>query len=64
MPGARSGSVTGAIDEIIEEQKANGGWSQLTQLESDAYATGLALFTLRQAGVSVMTNAYQRGVWA
>lgn len=44
------------------EQRADGGWAQLATLDSDAYATGLALYALHQAGGIVTTDpAYQRG---
>jgi ankyrin repeat protein len=36
-------------EELIEEQRSNGGWAQLASLEPDAYATGLSLFALAQA---------------
>jgi ankyrin repeat protein len=42
-------------------QRADGGWAQLTTLESDAYATGLVLYALHQAGGIVPADAaYQR----
>lgn len=48
---------------LLAEQRADGGWSQLSVLESDAYATGQALTALHQAGSLGVTNpAYQRGV--
>jgi ankyrin repeat protein len=48
---------------LLAEQRADGGWAQLATLESDAYATGLALYALKQAGVNPSANAvYQRGV--
>jgi N-acyl-D-amino-acid deacylase len=48
---------------LLKEQKADGGWSQLTMLPSDAYATGQALYSLNQAGgLSAEDPAYQRGV--
>jgi len=48
---------------LLKEQKADGGWSQLTMLPSDAYATGQALYALNQAGgLSTGDPAYQRGV--
>jgi ankyrin repeat protein len=48
---------------LIAEQRADGGWSQLPTLASDAYATGQALVALVQSGA--MTTAdppYKRGV--
>jgi hypothetical protein len=46
----------------IAKQRADGGWSQLTHLESDAYATGITLYALHEAGIPVSDNAYRRGI--
>jgi squalene cyclase len=43
-------------------QKPDGGWSDLSSTESNAYATGRALVALHTAGLSVSDAAYQRGV--
>jgi len=56
-------SVTKAVTNLAGEQRADGGWSQLPTLASDAYATGLALYALHEGGgVAVDHPAYQRGV--
>ena len=34
---------------LLAEQRSDGGWAQLPKLESDAYATGQALFALQSA---------------
>ena len=48
---------------LLAEQRADGGWAQLSTLESDAYATGLALYAMKQAGAIPTSHvAYQRGV--
>ena len=59
---APQSAVDEAIEEILVEQGTDGGWSQLPQLDADAYATGLSLFALREAGVSVIDDVYRRGV--
>jgi hypothetical protein len=47
---------------LLAEQRADGGWAQLSTLESDAYGTGLALYALKQADAIPASNkAYQRG---
>ncbi len=51
--------TAGAVSTI---QRADGGWSQLPTLPSDAYATGQALVALESAGVKTSNAAYQRGV--
>lgn len=44
-------------------QRPDGGWAQTPYLESDAYATGLALFALHEAGAARASDAaYQSGV--
>ncbi len=48
---------------LIAQQRADGGWSQLSSMESDAYATGEALYALHEAGaVAVNDPTYQRGI--
>jgi hypothetical protein len=49
--------------KVLNAQRANGGWAQLTTRETDAYATGEALVALQQAGVlAVDSPQYQRGI--
>jgi ankyrin repeat protein len=44
-------------------QNADGGWSQLPTMQSDAYATGLVLTALVECGgLSAKDTAYRRGV--
>ena len=48
---------------LIACQQPDGGWSQMTTLKSDAYATGQALFALHQAGRMPATDpVYRKGV--
>jgi hypothetical protein len=61
--GATKNILKQAADELIRHQQADGGWAQLRGLESDAYATGQALYALRTGGgVSPTHEAYQKGV--
>ncbi len=47
---------------LLAEQRPDGGWAQLPTLESDAYATGQALYALYTAGLLTATDpAFQRG---
>jgi len=55
-------AVTAAMQEILRQQTASGGWSQLAALEPDAYATGLSLVALHEAGLRVSEEPYRRGV--
>jgi ankyrin repeat protein len=64
---AWAGAAKGAIDRsaagLLDEQRPDGGWGQLTALGSDAYATGQVLVALRQSGAIPATDAaYWRGV--
>ena len=39
-----------AADELLRAQRNDGGWAQLSSLESDAYATGSVLAALHETG--------------
>jgi squalene cyclase len=48
--------------ELLAGQRSDGGWSQTVSLSSDAFATGQALFALRESGVLKPSDAaYRRG---
>jgi hypothetical protein len=49
------------VRELLALQRADGGWGQTPHLASDAYATGQALYTLRELGVPANDAALQRG---
>jgi len=59
---ASDSPIKTAIQEIVGRQAATGGWSQLAQLEPDAYATGQSLMALHEAGIAVTDAVYQKGV--
>jgi len=55
--------VRSAVDDLLNRQRADGGWSQLAELNSDAYATGTVLVALHQAGgIPASHEAYRRGL--
>jgi hypothetical protein len=61
--GADHSDVKEATRTLLKEQGEDGGWAQLTGLNADAYATGLALVALQEGGdLSVTHASYQRGV--
>jgi len=61
--GASANERQKAIAAIRADQRSNGGWSQLPTLQSDAYATGQALYALHIAGGVPATDAvYKRGI--
>lgn len=52
-----------AIEELRAGQRLDGGWAQLPNLQSDAYATGQALYALYEAGGMPVTDpVYMAGV--
>jgi squalene cyclase len=55
-------SVAAAARALQSLQRADGGFSQLATLPSDAYATGLALFALHEAGMPPVHRVYQSGL--
>lgn len=49
--------------QILAKQRNDGGWAQTDHLQSDAYATGVSLFALAEAGgISPDHAAYKKGV--
>jgi hypothetical protein len=51
-----------AMRELLAAQQSDGGWSDISVMESTAYATGKALVALQAAGLSISHAAYERGV--
>ena len=49
------------VRELVALQRPDGGWAQTPYLQSDAYATGQVLYTLRQLDVPTADAALQRG---
>jgi hypothetical protein len=48
---------------LVDQQRPDGGWSQLPTLDSDAYATGQTLFALAQAAKRPVADfGWQRGL--
>jgi ankyrin repeat protein len=45
---------------LLAQQHSDGGWGQLPRLESDAYATGLALFALHRAAAIAFSEPPMR----
>ncbi len=55
--------VRKVAERLLGEQRADGGWGQLPTLPSDAYASGEALYALREAGaVGPSHPAFRRAV--
>lgn len=63
LAGAPEDDIRLAADELKDSQREDGGWSQLSDMESDAYATGSALAALYQAGgMATADPAYRKGL--
>jgi hypothetical protein len=54
-------AISQTSSALARQQRADGGWSQLPTLESDAYATGQVLVALHAAGMRTTDPVYQRG---
>ena len=50
------------IDELLALQRADGGWSQLAEAKSDAYATGQTLYVLALAGYTADRPEIKRAI--
>jgi hypothetical protein len=50
-----------SVAALLAMQHDDGGWAQLPNLETDAYATGQALVALQTAGYPVSSAEYDRG---
>lgn len=61
--GVPAGAVQTLVDRLRRSQREDGGWAQLPGLQSDAWATGLALYALHEAGgLPIADPSYRRGV--
>ena len=47
---------------LTAQQKSDGGWAQLPELASDAYATATVLYALAEAGMAAEEWPWRRGV--
>jgi squalene cyclase len=63
LASAPHDDVRHAVNDLLETQRPDGGWSQRDDMESDAYATGSALVALHQAGgLATDEPIYRRGL--
>jgi len=51
-----------AAQQITALQDSTGGWPQAEQFAPDAYATGISLYALHEAGMPVNDPVYRKGV--
>ena len=53
----------GAAKALLKLQRSDGGWAQLSDMKSDAYATGQALTALKESGLlKAGSPQYKRGI--
>ena len=55
--GSSPDVIRRATSELVSTQRADGGWSQREEMTTDAYATGLAMFALRESGALTPSDA-------
>jgi ankyrin repeat protein len=60
--GLNPAAIDRAAKRVLSLQRPDGGWAQTPQLKSDAYATGTALYALRESGAAQSEAAYKKGV--
>ena len=48
--------------ELIWQQRPDGGWAQLPDMDSDAYATATVLYALAEGGMEPTDAVYHRGL--
>jgi ankyrin repeat protein len=61
--GSSKEVIARAREQLLASQKPDGGWGQIKDRASDAYATGEALMALTDAaGVSTASVPYQKGL--
>ncbi|MCC6390106.1 MAG: ankyrin repeat domain-containing protein [Bryobacterales bacterium] len=58
---AGGGSIARAAKALAGTQRADGGWSQLPHMGTDAHATGQALYALHLAGMAPADAVYRKG---
>ena len=59
---APASALSKARADLIGGQKSDGGWAQMPDLASDAYATAATLIAFHTAGMKPSDPVYQRGV--
>jgi ankyrin repeat protein/mono/diheme cytochrome c family protein len=58
---ASGDTIARAAKALAGTQRADGGWSQLPHMGTDAHATGQALYALHLAGIAPADAVYQKG---
>jgi hypothetical protein len=59
---AKSAGIEEVRKSLLAKQRRDGGWAQLDNMDTDAYATATALIALHEAGMKPTEPPYQRGL--
>src|SRR5262245_2958173 len=59
---AGKNAIDAALSDLRGVQRADGGWGQLAAMPADAYATGMALYAMSEAGVPRHDSSYAAGL--
>jgi ankyrin repeat protein len=59
MPAA---TIDSLVKRVLALQREDGGWAQTPFLKSDAYATGSAMYALKESNAATIDAAYRKGV--
>jgi len=54
--------IRASCDELLSLQRADGGWRQIPEMTSDAFATGQTLYVLALAGYTAERPEIQRAI--
>jgi ankyrin repeat protein len=60
--GTDKDAIRKSLRDVQSLQHADGGWSDMASMESNAFTTGKVLVALRAAGVSTSDAVFRRGV--
>jgi hypothetical protein len=60
--GKSKEAIAKARKDLLAAQRADGGWSDISSMESGAFTTGLAMVALQSSGLPVNDGLYQKGV--
>jgi hypothetical protein len=55
-------NINAAMRQVLDKQGVEGGWPQRDHFTPDAYATGMSLYALHEAGTAASSDAYRKGI--
>ena len=60
--GVDKADIEAAKESLLKDQRDDGGWAQLENMMSDAYATGTVLSALHASGLPLGDARYKKGI--